>query len=170
MTHFLSRRLLVGLMVLACTTAMYAQATQFWLSHTTLSGAVTATQQTVTLASASASAGATVGAPALGQQIWVADYPGEAMIITTMPTGTSTTYGVRRGVDGTLQGAHVTGADVLTGPPGNFYRTFPNSNVCVATAVPRPYVNVATGDVGLCLSSVWSWTSKKAWTQNSFNF
>lgn len=158
---------IVGLLVLL---AAPAHAQSFYLNNTTLNGAITATQQTVTLTSASASAGSTVGAPVVGHGLYVADNPPEFMIITSVPTGTSTVYGVRRAANaGGIASAHATSAVVITGPPGNFYRTNPASNVCVAASSPKPYVNIMSGEVGQCLSSLWTWTSKKIITYNSVN-
>lgn len=156
---------LAAIVALCAVPDLYAQ--QFVLSNTTLSAAITDSQQTITLTSASASSGSNVGAPAVGHGIYIADNPGEFLIITSV---SGTTYGVRRAqTQGSIASAHVSGAVVLTGPQGNFFRSNPGSNVCVASSVPRPWVNIQTGEVGLCKSSIWTWTSKKVITYSSID-
>lgn len=161
---------LAAVLALCAIPDLYAQ--QFVLNDTTLSGAVTATQQTVTLASASAKAGSTVGAPAVGHGLFV---DGEFMIITSVPT-TGTTFGVRRAAaQGQIAQAHATAAVVLTGPAGYFKRVDPGyeadsaNKVCTASTVPKPWVNIANGNVFVCLSSVWSGTNTRVITYNSIN-
>lgn len=157
---------LLGLLSSGAYAQQFAQ--YFVLSNTTLSGAMTATQQTVTLTSASASAGSTVGAPALGDGLYVADGAngiGEFMVITSVPAS-GATFGVRRGVIG-IAGAHPTSAVVFTGDQGYFMTTYPQDQTCTLATNPRPWINVLTGDVGLCKSSVWAWTNKFNRTINS---
>lgn len=148
-----------------------AHAQQFILSNTTLNGAVTATQQTFTLTSiatnVSSGSNATIGAMTVGMCVYT---DGELSTITSVPTS-GATIGVRRATAG-LAGAHATLAVAIFGPCGNFYRVDPwasqyGSRACTATAVPQPYVNVMSGDIWLCRSSLWTATNPLLKTWNS---
>jgi hypothetical protein len=156
---FIALALILGL-------ASFASA-QTVLSNTTLNGAVTATQTFVILTASTASAGATVGAPAAGQQLWV-DY--ELMLIRSM---TGTRADVVRGVGG-IVGPHATSAVVFTGPPAAFHPGPPPLKTCTtATMGTRPWIVTqvsaggAFGDIGLCKASVWTFTNVKPITYNS---
>lgn len=153
--------LVVGLLGLLSTSPQAQQFAQYFvLNNTTLNGAITATQATVTLTSASASAGSTVGAPAVGDGLFV---EGEYMVITSV---SGTTFGVRRAVYG-IAGSHPTSSVVFTGDQGYFMATYPQDGRCTLATDPRPWINVLTADVGLCKSSVWKWTNFRPLTYGS---
>lgn len=136
------------------------------LSNTTLNGAVTASQDFVVLGSASASSGSNVGAPAAGQFLWVEH---EQMRILSM---VGTRANVQRATAG-LQGAHATSAVVFTGPGAAFHEGPPPMKACTtATMGTRPWIVInpaspAFGDIGLCKSSIWTFTNLKPITYNS---
>lgn len=145
------------------------------LSNTTLNGAITATQQTVRLTSASASSGSNVGAPAVGHWVWFAS--GEAARITAVNVGgVSTVFSIIRGVGPGAAGkpaAHKTSEPVLTGPPSAFQAVDGPAGVaagdaCVVANVGyQPWVNAQNSNVWLCRSSVWTGTNYAPLTYNS---
>ena len=114
------------------------------LSNTTLNGAITSTQTTLVLTSASASSGSTFGAPAANQCLYI-DL--ELMIIRSV---SSTTMTVTRGTRN--RSAHATSAIVLTGPCAEFKAADPPTLVgnqdC--TLFVLPWVNATTGDSWWC--------------------
>lgn len=114
------------------------------LSNTTLNGAITATQTTLVLGSASASTGSTFGAPSAGQCLLVDK---ELMRIVSM---NSTTATVQRGT--TYRSPHATSAVILTGACNAFRNADPPSQLgnqdC--TLYILPWVNVTTGDFWWC--------------------
>lgn len=155
-----------GILLLAiCLLASVASA-QTVLSNTTLNGAVNATQSFVTLTSASASSGSTVGAPAAGQYLWVEH---EQMLIRSI---SGTRAEVQRATAG-IQGAHATSAVVFTGPGAAFHEGPPGMKACTtATMGTRPWIviqagNPSFGDIGLCKSSIWTFTNLKPITYGS---
>lgn len=118
------------------------------LNNTTLNGAISSTQTTLVLTSASASSGSTFGAPAAGQCLLI-DL--ELMVIRSM---SSTTATVQRGTRN--RSAHATSAIILTGPCGGSMGGFmaadpPNiggNQDCSLYVLP--WVNVGTGDSWWC--------------------
>lgn len=119
------------------------------LSSTTLNGAITASQTTLVLASASASAGSTLGAPAVGHCLYVDT---ELMRITGV---SSTTMTVQRATRGAAP--HATSAIVTTGPCsagsyGGFRQvdpTFLVGNQDCSVWI-NPWINTNTGDYWWC--------------------
>jgi hypothetical protein len=120
------------------------------LSSTTLNGAINATQTTLVLASASASSGSTLGAPAVGHCLFV-DL--ELMRITAVSSTTMTVQRASRG-----RAPHATSAVIITGPCsaggqfGGFRQTDPplvvgNQDCSVWV---NPWVNTNTGDTWWC--------------------
>jgi len=137
-------------------------AAQVILNYTTLSAAMTATATTLTLTSASAVGTATVGAPAVGNMLYVEH---EAMVITAI-TGTRVT--VNRGQSGTFAAAHATSAQVFTGPGSAFRQADPPLQACTtATMGVRPWINVINGNIWQCVSSKWQGTNIMNLTYNS---
>lgn len=120
------------------------------LSATTLNGAINASQTTLVLASASASTGSTLGAPAVGHCLYV-DL--ELMRITAVSSTTMTVQRASRGA-----APHATSAIVITGPCaaggqyGGFRQTDPpyvvGSQDCSVWI--NPWINTNTGDVWWC--------------------
>ena len=151
---------LVTLLALLLTVApIHAQLPAGILSNTTLNGAITGTQTTLVLGSASASSGSSFGAPAAGQCLYI-DL--EMMRIVSM---SSTTATVQRGT--THRSPHATSAVILTGPcggmNGGFMAADPPSLVgnqnCALFVLP--WVNAATGDTWWCdsIGKTWSVTN-----------
>jgi hypothetical protein len=98
--------LILALALLSCLPApLSAQAT---MTSTTLSAAITNTQQIFTVASAT---GISTTAP--GTRLYTDK---EEMLVTAI-SGTSVT--VQRGVDGTGTSAHASGSTVYVGPPSS---------------------------------------------------
>ena len=129
-----------------------------YLSSTTLNGAISATQTTLVLTSASAATGSTFGAPAAGQCLYI-DY--ELMTIVSM---SSTTATVRRGTQ--HNAPHATSAVILTGPCAQFRQADPpnigGNQTCGNYTIP--WVNAQTGDTWWCdlrtsTSGEWSVTN-----------
>lgn len=121
-------------------TTVSAQAT---INSTTLGAAVTATAQSITVASA-----ATIAA---GQLIFV---DRELMQVqTSYVSGTS--IPVTRGVNGTRAYTHASGSQVWTGPANYFSQSEPAGN-CLSTAeVALPRIVGQTGNVYQCSNSIW---------------
>lgn len=124
------------------------------LSNTTLNGAISATQTTLVLTSASASSGSSFGAPAAGQCLYI---DRELMRIVSMSSTTATVQrNIAAGPSGTAAGPHATLAIILTGPcngnQGGFMRSDPpnlgGNQDC--TQFVLPWVNVNTGDSWWC--------------------
>lgn len=107
-------RALFGLGVVLLATSASAQST---IDNTTISGAMTATQTTVTVVSATCT-GCTV---ANGTVVYV---DAEAMRVISV-TATSTIFNVTRGTDGTAASAHNTGAVAWIGPGNRFHASDP---------------------------------------------
>lgn len=107
-------RALFGLGVVSLAASASAQST---IDNTTISGAMTATQLTVTVASATCT-GCTVGN---GTVVYV---DAEAMRVVSV-SATSTVFNVTRGTDGTAASAHITGAVAWIGPGNRFHASDP---------------------------------------------
>ena len=151
MTRILSTVLLALLLVLPST----LRAQLFVLSNTTLNGAITATQTTLVLTSASASAGSTFGAPAAGQCLLI---DGELMRIVSMSSTTATVTRARSGAS-----AHATSAVIWTGAC-NAFRTIDPPNLGgnqTCTSQPRPWINTTNGNVWFCntVTNLWRGTN-----------
>lgn len=154
------------------------------LNSTTLNGAVTQNQTTVTLTSVTVNIlnGAAAFSPAIavGQELVVADAGGlEAMIINAI-NGTVLT--VQRGVGNTRQMAHATGGVVFVGASNSFYSGPPGSGSGTApgSACTRsqlrflPWVDLTAGLIWSCGSqgtpttaSTWSAVNPMPITFNS---
>lgn len=128
-------------------------------TQTTLSAAITATQQTFTLAS-----GTGVSA---GRFLYIDD---ELMSVQSISSATVT---VTRGVGGT-QAAHVSGAYVIAGAGGSsgpFHRSpRDKSGACTATAEPTTIqVNLETGSVLQCLNGFYTRMRSRGFANNGEN-
>lgn len=118
---------------------VHAQAT---VNSTTLSAAMTATQQTMVVASAS-----TIAA---GQ---LAFLNGEMVYIQSI-SGTTAT--VTRGYNSTRAAAHAAGVAVWTGPANYFAAGDPVGGVCTSTdEVALPRIVPASGSIYQCSDSTW---------------
>jgi hypothetical protein len=123
------------------------------ISRTTVSAAVSATAQSIVVASAT---GFTVGNFA-----WL---DMEAVQITSV---SGTTIGIQRGQIGTAARAHASGRAILTGNIQHFQQTDPTTlnGTCsrgVGEAAYSPWINVRTGVISLCGQSSAGGTT---WTQ-----
>ncbi len=134
-TAFLAVTVAVGMVPKAA----LAQAT---INQTTLSAAVSASTNTIVLASA-----ATVVA---GQLVYI---DREALLIQAV---SSTTLTVQRGVNGTLAARHASGAAVFTGPQNYFYGNDVTGPCTATTEVALPHINVASGNIFDCKESFWA--------------
>lgn len=142
--------LLSALLALQAPVPLSAAVAAGVLSATTLSGAISATQTTLVLASASASSGSTLGAPAVGHCLYV-DL--ELMRITAITSTTATVARAGRGA-----AAHANAAIIVTGPCasagllGGFRQNDPSLVVgnqnCAAWV--NPWINTVTGDSWWC--------------------
>lgn len=155
----MKRLLLIGVLLLGLAAPSSAQIV---LNSTTLAAAMTATATTLTLTSASAFANATVGAPAVGNLLFVEL---EAMTITAI-NGTSVS--VIRGQSGTKAAGHLSGAVVFTGPGSAFRQSDPLMMACTPTTMGvRPWINVINGNVWRCPSTSWIGSNVTNLTYNS---
>lgn len=162
-TLFRSKLSALALAVALVALPVVAQAQTATLSNTTLNGAITATQTTLVLGSASASAGSSFGAPAVGQCLFV---DSELMRITAIASTTAT---VQRG---NPAAPHATSAVIFTGAcaGGNFQQAEPIlGNAAVCNNQPAPWINVRTGNVWYCnrAALTWSGTNFAKFTYNS---
>lgn len=159
MTRISSTVLLVLLLVLQ----PMLRAQQFVLSNTTLNGAITATQTTLVLTSASASSGSTFGAPAAGQCLMI---DGEFMRIVSMASTTATVTRVKSGAS-----PHASGVVLWTGACNAFRTIDPpaigGNQVC--SSQPRPWVNNTNGNVWFCntVTNLWRGTNFATFTYAS---
>lgn len=143
--------LLIGLLVLV--SPLNAAAPGGILSSTTLSAAITISQTTLVLSSASASTGSTMGAPAVGHCLYVDT---ELMRITALSSTTATVTRATRGA-----APHAASAIIVTGPCaagglfGGFRQTDPvfivGNQDC--TTWINPWINTNTGDSWWCDAS-----------------
>lgn len=140
-----------------------AFAQQYTISHTTLNGAINATQTTLVLGSASASTGSSFGAPAAGQCLAV---DGELMNITAIASTTAT---VRRATS--HASAHANAAVIWTAPCNAFKAVDPpalgNNQTC--SVQPAPWINTSNGNVWWCntITNAWSGSNFAHFTYNS---
>lgn len=137
--------------LLVCALSAFGQTA---LTATTLSGAVTASQTSVTLGSLTGISVNTIlfvedGNSGLRQAA-------EAMQVIVVPA-TGTTVQVLRGFDQTIPEAHLTLVPVLAGPASAFNEYDP-AGACTATnTLYTPWVNLKTGNQWLCSTVSNSW-------------
>lgn len=115
------------------------------LTSTTISSAITATQQVITVASAT---NITV-TPATAIYI-----DKELMYVLSV---SSTRITVARGQNGTAAVGHASGSYVLAGRPDMFATSNPTGACTTASVYVTPVVNVLTGHQFLCSSVTLSW-------------
>lgn len=141
-----STLLIMALLVGLSAVPLAAQTT---LNNTTLAAGATASQTTVSVASASTLA--------INQLIVVPNYPPEAMLITAI---SGTTISVMRGSNGTQARAHVVNTRVFTGTANRFKQGPPSptittsnfgANTCRTTDFDfLPWVDIVSGIVWTC--------------------
>ena len=126
------------LAVLLLSASAWAQVT---LRSTTLSAAIDKDQTVFTVASGT---GITAGMTAFVDR--------EAMRITSISTATLT---VTRGREGTRNNSHASGTTIYV-DLNEYFSTYDRSGSCTSTSeVVLPVVNVKTGDIFQCTSSLW---------------
>ena len=154
-----------------------ASAQIYTISNTTLNGAITATATTAVLTSASASAGSSFGAPAVGQCFFV---EGELARITSV---SSTTFGLQRmaaggdpATEGSATGAvpHPSGAVVWTAPCNAFKLAEPpnlslNIGAGQCNLQPAPWIDTKTANIWWCnrTNNTWLGTNYIPFTYGS---
>lgn len=114
---------------------------QTTVTSTTTSAAVTATQKTVTVASAT---NVTVG-----QYLFI---DRELMQVNAV---VSTVATVQRGIAGTVARAHASGAVVWAGAPSNFYQSDVWGTCTSTSELYLPHINPQSGNVFQCHNSTW---------------
>jgi len=160
------------LFLFACTGLSYAQAT---LTQTTLSAAVggggqgtgysglnTASSNTIVLASTSGVTAATNGTPTTAVYV---DTELMGVLTVNSTTGQVT---VERGIGGTKETAHASGAMALIGTMGTTsqFAAFDPSGACLSTGIiSTPLLNVINGNQWLCSSVTGTWVP--GWRNNS---
>jgi hypothetical protein len=135
------------LFVLACAGA-FAQTNT--LIQTSLSSAITATQQTFNIASVTS-----ITASLSTSTVLYVDK--ELMLVNTVAGSSTTSVNVERGYNGTLAVAHINTSVVLAGRPDWFLNSDPTGACTVANTYVTPYVSVLTGYQWLCSSVTLSW-------------
>lgn len=144
----LTRTSILGVLLVLALAVVPVQA-QVTLTSTTLSTAVTSkTTNTITVTSAT---GFSVGRIA---------YTGrEAMRIQAV---SGTTITVRRGSDSTRAYTHASGATIYVGPV-EYFSTYDRSGSCTAAnELVLPVINLKSGTIWNCVSSVWTATNGPA--------
>lgn len=122
------------------------------LSETTLSAAVSATDQVINVASATGiSAGKMLFVITAGQP------KGEAMLVRST---SSTRITVFRGREGTFVVPHLSGAQVFAGDPDWFYSRDPYGKCVLADQYARPWVNINNAAIWDCTGAA----ATSAWT------
>lgn len=156
------------------------------IGSTTLNGAVTLNQPTITITTAtcgqsiSAVGNAATCTPAVGNEYVIVDESGfEAGIITAV---SSTLLTVNRGTDGTQRKAHDTLSLIFIGPVGSFYKappgsgsgTYPGAACTRSTLQYLPWFDLSSGLIWTCGSqgapataSTWSAVNPMPITLNS---
>lgn len=135
------------------------------LTQTTLSAAVNASQQVITVASATG-----ISAPApltgnvygaqVGSMLVLEDGTSgtlgttEAMLVTGV---SGTNISVVRGASSTTASAHIAGALVFVGTPSQFYTLDPTGGCTASATLVTPYVNIRNGNQWLCSTITNSW-------------
>jgi hypothetical protein len=132
---------------------------QVYATTTTISAAMTATQQTMVVSSATGFvAGRYVYIDAEAVQIGASYSSG-----TTIP--------ILRGQLGTASAAHASSERVVTGVNNHFQNSDPGYGAACTVgqgqAVYLPWINVLRGLIWMCTTSVWKATSTAAITYNS---
>lgn len=152
-------------LALACSLPAFGQATatQYLLTATKLSAAVTDSSKTVfSVASAT-------GITANTTVLYVDDGTGgngEAVFVNTV---NGTQIGVTRGYNGTQANLHVSGSVVLAGPPPAFVSTDPSGS-CTSTSAFTPTVNILGGTNGQKGGNQWICSSVSGhWVPGYFN-
>lgn len=131
-------------------------AQSFTLNNTTLSGAITAGATSLVLASASASAGSSFGAPAAGDCLFI---EGELMRITAMASTTATVQRGPAGGGGQPATAHATSAVIFTADCNAFFKAEPPlGSAATCSTQPAPWINTVTANVWWCNKSTNLWT------------
>jgi hypothetical protein len=151
---------IVSLMALiAVGLASTAQA-QTFAGTTTLSAAMTSTQTTMVVASATGFAA--------GKYVYI---DAEVVQIASSYSGSGTTIPIQRGQNGTAAAAHATSERVIVGVGMHFQQSNPfYGAACTpgqAQAAYLPWINVPDGLVWMCVSNAWRATSTSIITYNS---
>jgi hypothetical protein len=147
---------LYSLALTLCLTAGFAAAQVNSLTQTTLSAATAATDQFITVASATGINAPNAGTGVIGSQVYViapGSPRGETMIVRSV---TSTTIGVRRGASNVRTG-FPSGSVVLIGQPNWFQAYDPNGSCVTASVYASPWVNTLTGNQWLCSTITQTW-------------
>lgn len=154
-------RLLILLLLVLAPRTVFAQS--YTISNTTLNGAITATQNTLVLTSASASSGSSFGAPAVGQCYYV---DSELGVITAI---SSTTATIQRPPSGA--GPHATLSRIWTAPCNAFKKTDPPNlgGAQTCSSQPAPWINTSNGNTWWCntVTNLWRGTNFATFTYNS---
>jgi hypothetical protein len=145
-------KLVAFLAALSLAPHAFAQTAQASLTSTTLSAAITSSQNSFVVASATNITAQSASSPSLQTAIYV-DH--ELMYVVGV---NGTTVTVTRGYQ-TPAGPHLSGATVLAGRPQQFYNVDPpaQGSCTAATTQITPYVNVTTGAQWLCSTVTTNW-------------
>lgn len=148
-------------LALAAALFVGAASAQTALVQTTLSAAITSTDNKLTVASATGITAAVGGTPTI--YLWVVD-PGEVLgELIAVKTVSGTTIGVTR--SGQFVRAHVSGAVVIVGPPAAFPTRSPHGACTAASTAYTPWIDTVTGLEWLCSTKTLSWVP--GWGNNS---
>jgi hypothetical protein len=156
------KSLIAALGLLLAASAAFGQVA---LTVTTLSGAVNASQNVISVASATGiSAPAPLTGNTYGSQspsvLFIEDGTSgtvgttEAMLVTGI---SGTNINVVRGASSTIGTAHISGAIVFIGRADQFYAIDPTGGCTAAQTAVTPYINIRNGNQWLCSTVTNSW-------------
>lgn len=145
---------------------MQAQAGPVRLTSTTISAAQTAVQTFVALATATgvSQSDGNIAPPSTTQGAFIVYVDREEQRVTAI-SGTTAT--VQRGWGGTAATSHANAARVWFGLEGNFQSSDPPWGSCVSPVKVVPWINVLSGNVWICKSSLWQASNVMNITYNS---
>jgi hypothetical protein len=127
------------------------------LSQTTLSAAITQTQNCFNVASRTGIN--SPGTTGVGSLLYILDPgagKGEAVRVTSLPVTPANQVCVIRGTDSTSASGHISGAIVVHGDPGLFRTVDPSGACSASTQIVTPYINLTNGRQWLCgLAGTW---------------
>jgi len=157
---------LISIFILGLMAALGVFAQTFTLGQTSTSQALAAGANRIFLTSVTGIVGPSAGVP--GTVLYVVN-PGQAIgetmtvsSVTTSPAAAIVSRGgPQQGYAGSsgqgTQIAHLSGAMVLFGPPGQFYASNPTGSCVTASTYVTPWLNLATGEQWLCSTITKTW-------------
>ena len=150
----LTKITILGLLAVA-----FAFAQQNTIVQTSLSAAITATQTSFAIASATGVSAPSFSSGTTGSNLYIVDPGQNKGELVAVKSISGTTVTVSRGqLAGSRASAHVSGAMVLVATAPNWFVTSDPQGACTtASTYATPVVNVQTGAQWICSSKTLSW-------------